>query len=593
MAQTIVIGGGSNSTNISFSLSSIEGDAAIHTSTGNVVSHNKIQLTISNNGSQNITNLDLKELNLSNGQEHLAITPSENNFSLNINSNKTITFDANLFNASRGIYSGTMVVTANGVEKQITLRLTLRDATISIQVTNNEFPESEREINVTQNIAITNNGDFSLNNVQLVFPNNIKLTSPTPTAILKGESVNITVQSFIPDDQDSGKESLGTVQVIANEGTKTFDVYSNAISKLSIENIKLKIGEFTASTITQNDETFSREPYPGDDFTVTVDLENKFKDNDQEDFDIENIEIEAIFVKAGEDEDDIEGTEENEITLHSRETQSVKIDFDENIIDWDVQAGTHELIIIATGEDENGATHTTTLTGKVKIRRSPTEDIRIISYEFSNTQIFCGDEITIQVEGRNIGERDDSQARLVVSNLNLNISADKKFEIGDFLAEDCNAINDPTEGCKEFLFKETFTIPTNIATKTYPILIKTYYEHSKESDKETVNINVQCFEEAILDEPVTPIQDEVTQVVEESNSNGEWTSVGNTQLQVTTKVTPSAPTKFSFEVLPRSAPTYIVNKADLSNDDLYLPVLMFLLIIVVGGIITATTVLRK
>jgi hypothetical protein len=278
---------------------------------------------------------------------------------------------------------------------------------------------------------------------------------------------------------------------------------------------------------------------------------------------------------------------------------------DEDRIDWHVREGTHLITVTVQGEDENSAIHTTTFTAKVVVKRDPNEDIRITAYDVSPTTLTCGEDLTIEVEGRNIGSRSDKNVRLVVSNLNLGIAEDLKFEMGDYASEECDAIDNPDEGCREFLFRKTFTIPTDIASKTYPILIKTYHDHSVESDQKTVPINIQCDE--VTDETSQSTNEDSNENSKTQNTattNQETSNVGGEQETIFDKEQGSvdntvavqnnlAPKKISFEVLPPSEPTRIIKKQSLEESDLYLPVLILLTLIVVGGIISATTALRK
>jgi len=568
-----------------------EGVVYQHKITGQILNETPMTFVITNTGTEVIPSVHIQTTPFTFGANQVQqISLSSNDFTLLPGQNRTITLQGGFTSSALGTYTSQVTV-SYGAQKQTIAAVTrVHAATIPTLVSNNELPESKRNATIQQNITITNNDTKEFTGVQLVLPSTITITQAIPNTLAAGQSINITINATIPFKQNSGKEILGTIILKADQGTSDIPVYSNAISMLNIDNVRLYVDDFVGSTVTTNRGTFKQEPNPGATFKITVQLQNDYADTDAENINLENIGITAEFIGIAESEDDLTGNEKTSIDLNPKEKAEVELEWDEDpIIDWDAQEGTHELHIIVQGEDENGAIHASTITALATVHRDVGTVLRIIDYSSSSLDVTCGEGFTIEAYGRNIGQRKNENARMILSNKGLDIYEDKKFKIGRYSAEECDAIANPTEGCREFNFKKTFYVPINAESKVYPLTLKTYYDNSESSDEKTINIKVSCTVPTVD----TPVEDTTQTTTSQPPTNQSTTTIPP-KTTTTTPETPKGPLIITHEVLPPSASThYISYKTPLSNSPLYNPVLIALIITVVGGIMTAGTVLRK
>ena len=229
-----------------------------------------------------------------------------------------------------------------------------------------------------------------------------------------------------------------------------------------------------------------------------------------EDLKIEDIEIEAV-LKDIDDGDDLEVDEEID-EIDALDDESVKFEF---VVPLEVDADDYKLVIEAEGEDENGGKHSVSIEFTVQVEKE-NHDILIQTSKLSSNNI-CSGSTSLEIGLLNLGEDDEDEVGLTISNSELGINIEKTgIEL--------------EEGVDDSKYVNVFYIevPSNVNPGIYPITIKTYYDEDKLSRTKIVDLVVKDCSTGEEIEVVVPeeVLEEFEIVYEDVEDSGFFGSVG-------------------------------------------------------------------
>lgn len=286
-------------------------------------------------------------------------------------------------------------------------------------------------------------------------------------AVAKNTTVTVYAKAYVPEDQYSGLRTLGGINVYHSENkTASSTVKMETEGKLEIKKVKFTTED--DSETMDNGETF--ETSAGETIDVLIEVENMF--NDDEDIEIEDVNVELIVEEMDDDDDlekdddldDLDAEEEAEITL------SFKVPSDAD--------GKYDVIVKVEGTDKNGAKHYAERKMYVDVDKNK-EDLEIYRMSLSRDSFTCeGGSATLSITVRNIGERDDDNAMLIIENAELGLN---KKETGIELE------SDEDDDDNEQKFSYTITVPKG-KTGTFPIRASLYFDGDELVDTRDVTI---------------------------------------------------------------------------------------------------------
>ena len=254
--------------------------------------------------------------------------------------------------------------------------------------------------------------------------------------IAVGDSVLATIEFTIAEDANSGSYQVGTVVFDSGAGdAKSYTLSYAAESKLAFVNDEIEISiDGDSEDISEGDE--SDETYPLDDIEIDIEVENLF--NDATDIEMEDIEAELEIEEFDDEGDDPLELDDEFDDLDPEDDDRVSFSFD---VPYFVQENSYDAIIRVTGEDSNGAEHTSEFEFSIDVRLNDIElffdrasTIRsTLSCERRNTQA--------EIRLINIGEDDLEGVTVRVENSALGIyEATSSYELEPFSDDDDDSI---------------------------------------------------------------------------------------------------------------------------------------------------------
>jgi hypothetical protein len=468
-----------------------------------VGSSGQLILTVKNTGNTNLVNAPYTltgTLTHANGID--TITPAEsvagtttiNYVSPSVQGQTTIPFTFNIPAAKpTGTYTGTfsLNIGTSTVTQAVTVTVSPIPGTSSVILPEVQYDSSERDTTVQKQIIVYNNGATTLTGISLTTSAPNTSVSGMPTTLAPGTSSTVTVSTYIPKSMDSGVKQIGSLNFYSNQVTATSAVKTNAVSKLTFDKVEVSLAGGAFDSVSSSGDSTDDEARPMDTYDVRVVMENQFSSSSN--IGIEDITVTAVFEGVSEDGNDNDGETETFDVDEDESSDAQEIEWDEdNTIDVESDDGDHEIVLTAEGEDENGAIHKATFTVIVEVKREADVDPTITDFSVYPQTIGCSDSFTIRVEGMNIGEDSDKDAALEITSSSLSISVKEEFELGDYSDDDCNAIEEPEDSCREFSYDRSFSIPSSVKSGTYAIKARFLYDTTREGDSETINLVVNC-----------------------------------------------------------------------------------------------------
>lgn len=456
-------------------------------------------VTVKNTGNTNLVNVPyVLSATLNNGTDTL--TPSEatsgtvtvNYISSSVPGQTTLAFTFNVpSNKPAGTYSGTFQLTVGGSSLLTQpVSVVVNNVNPSVVLPAVQFDQSEREVTVSKPFNLVNNGGVTLTGIALT--SNVANTtfSGVPSTLAPGAVAAVTVNSYVPKNEDSGVKQVGVMTFTSAQVTVTAPLEMNAVSNLRFDKVQVAVGDGSFDTVSTSGDSVSDDAKPGDNFQAKVILENLFSSGSK--ISIEDVKIDAVFKGVGEDGDDVDGESDEFDIDEDDKSDAVTIDWDDDVIDNAAANGDHEMVLTAEGKDENGARHHATFTVKVNVDRENGVDATLTKLSVSPASVDCGESFVLSVDGENLGEKSDKHAALELVNSALGVSVKKEFKLGDYQDDDCDAVEKPDKSCREFSYDQSFTVPSSASSGTYAIKARFLYDTTKEGDSKTVNVVATC-----------------------------------------------------------------------------------------------------
>lgn len=364
------------------------------------------------------------------------------------------------------------------------------------------FDESERDVTVSKDFTIINDGDKKLeglkisSNTNSIYNLNI---SPSWFDLDLGESKIVSIRSYIPLYTDSGISSIGLLKFEAANYSKSVSINSNAKNKIEITNIVAYIDD-KKRTISSDDTEVDAEP--GSDFEVEVEIENLFTD----------IEIDDVFFTVNItdivydiDEDEYKNLGEKSDNFYIKKSKSKKQKAKLSIPSV-VGIGLHTVDIFVEAEDNNGAEHKIRSKFLLNIEKEKYQT-KITDLDLSPDTIDCSSYADLKIKITNIGEKDDDVV-LTVKNKDLGIDISKEVFLASEIHSEINEYKQRIE-----IFGE------DIMPGVYPIDIVVERDDYKIEDSKTISLAVKGCEEEKEEEIVSDTELKAMQNLEILNQH--------------------------------------------------------------------------
>ncbi len=306
--------------------------------------------------------------------------------------------------------------------------------------------------------------------------NTITLDSTNPSGSFQLESLIPASLSAVDNNFEESSFQLGSAFFDITEAgipTTTVEVkiFGQRENQLEINDIDVKRSDAGTENIDNNDEVDKLEPGESLDFEVVV--ENNF-DKDS------NLELQDVRLRleCSPDEDiDVDDDDQNlgDISEGDDTRESFVLDIDETAKDDSIDC---ELSV--EGRDANDALHGEIITFTLNVERD-SHDIRIKSAIASPQAVTCDDSsIQLSLDLVNLGQSNEDRIRVEVFSKSLGI---QEVPLSNLELDE----DDQTS--------ETISVPISprtVKAGTYIIQIQTFYDNTKNSDTENVQIENTC-----------------------------------------------------------------------------------------------------
>ncbi len=339
----------------------------------------------------------------------------------------------------------------------------VEEQTPGIEVVTGEilFANANRGERPTLTVTVKNKGTFQpLTNVraELVSGINSKynaaLSGSLPSTLEPNGQASVTLQASIPQDEVGGKHSIGSLKIVSDQETKTYSIFIQPKSFLTITSIKVdgsSSGELQVGAVTP----------------LEVTVENTYTE------DMEDISITATVLDV-EDEDLEYTSEEFELKKTKSEEKSFDLDLSRKTLDED----SYDLEIVVEGIAEDGSIHETREVKRVNVKRD-NHNVILKTVSLGSSVLECSRGTSLQVTVENMGKTDEDDVEVKVSNTQLNMEERKTgLELDKFSESD-------TEETVNFALDFQ-----DAAAGTYKLLVEVFRDNSLEESKEvTVTVN--------------------------------------------------------------------------------------------------------
>lgn len=331
-----------------------------------------------------------------------------------------------------------------------------------------------KELTKTQTglFTVTNNGNTILNNINVSSSGSLSLIfSETSFSLAPGSSKNIDVSSLSLNNLTFGSTS-STVTVKDNSQTA-----AQASTSFSISNSFCKNGSIGGKLIldgvdissTGDDDT---DWMPLDTITVEVQVQNDGND------DVKDINVQlGLYDSSGKNKVgdlDFVNTDEETINLRTIKDGDDDTATFEFKVPADMNTGNYKLSIKAysdkTGENSECIDYSSELDSntyqEVSVNEQDDEGMFIAfdNIELNPTEATCGDTVAMRLDVFNVGTDEQDQVRITLTNKELGISLSQEIR------------NNMQQGDKESI-SFLFTVPQNLATKTYKLALDSEYDY--------------------------------------------------------------------------------------------------------------------
>ncbi len=440
-------------------------------------------MTLTNTGSSDFSSVFFTTSDLISGSAtlnaNIVVTP--NPASLNAGQTKTVTVTVSTIPLSQptGTYTGILTSHYNGDETNSTITITVEDARYDITLPSSiQLTDAKRGKTISRVFTIKNEGNVQLTNV--IFGSSIPLKyapsfDPSPFTLNPSASKQIQLDLSIPEGEDVGNKSLGSISVSSaqHDFGSLIPVSADIVSALRIDRVDVAVGKFGEKGVDEGD-TFEDEAVPGDTVVLRVRLENLF--TSQEDVKIRDIELKGTIQEVDNGED-LEVTPDDTFDLNADNNDDVYLTFN---LPQDADDGNYNVLVEASGDDENSNSQDDTFEFSIDISRK-SHEVRFTNVNLEKTEVKCGEDAQLNVEALNIGRKDESTIKVAISSPKLNYEKD----VSDI------SLDSASDGDNTYTTTFSIPIPQGTQEGNYPITAKVFYDSSILDDSDTVQLTVK------------------------------------------------------------------------------------------------------
>ncbi|MBW3014360.1 tandem-95 repeat protein, partial [Candidatus Woesearchaeota archaeon] len=219
---------------------------------------------------------------------------------------------------------------------------------------------------------------------------------------------------------------------------------------------------------------------PGDRVTIDMEVKNTFPRRNG--LEIEGIEVEVTIYDI-DDGDDLNFDSDRDFDLDPDDEEDVHLDFR---VPYEVEDGEeYEILIEVEGTDEHGFRHKVSARAYLEIEKDK-HNIKITELNLRPSRVSCTRVANVELEITNLGEDDEDNAKVTVTNEKLGIDESYTFDLdGDPYDEDFDV-------SKNFILN----IPEDAENGVYDLNVNTYYDRIRPSDSAVLQLTVQDCEDS-------------------------------------------------------------------------------------------------
>ncbi|MBI2651149.1 hypothetical protein HYX01_01640 [Candidatus Woesearchaeota archaeon] len=452
---------------------------------------------VNNTGTTNL-NINFTGYLLSSENNQISIVSLANISNLANGTTSAATFSVQIPTQQKaGIYSAILNATSNAtpsatVEDSVIINLNVTPTyTVS---TVSEIFLGDVNLNSTyaKSFNITNTGNSNITNVSFGFSgSNFDLKTNKTNFVLPFNSTeSLAFNITVPFQSSTGNVTLGSVKILSTElNADLFNVKADVKAGLVIEDLDVFLTTFDSKTesdldvINNKKLDFGEEDIgPGSELRFNFEISNTFRQDAK--IDIKDAIIKVTIADIDDNADLDEESQEFDIDSGGSEDVDVII-----TIPLSVEPGKYDVLIEAEGEDEDRNTHSAKMSLVIDVKKK-SRDIEIIEASIFPEKIKCSGASALTAKIKNLGSRNEDDARLEIINSDLGIN----FAQGKIMLE-----NAPFEGTDEFVKKLGINVDnTNNKTKAgkYAIAVKAYLQEQILWKTKTVNLVVEACEKS-------------------------------------------------------------------------------------------------
>ncbi len=270
-------------------------------------------------------------------------------------------------------------------------------------------------------------------------------------------------------------------------------------TKLEITDLDVKVGSKTDKGLSDGD-TIGDEAMPGDKIEFKFELTNFYTDD--EDVEIQDVVV-TITIEGVDDDDDLE-EETDEFDIKADDNEKDTLSFE---IPYEVDAGTYNVVIQVEGDGENDVSYDFEWNLDLEVEKEK-HLLYFTEARVADDSVDCGKSTTLDIGVLNIGEEDEEDVDLTITNSDFDLSLSDRFDVDE------GAFDDDVKYSKDF----TIEVPDDAEAGAYILDVRVSYNDGKDSEETQVTLNVECGEEEVPSEEedgedvevVLPPEDETT-----------------------------------------------------------------------------------
>ncbi|MCX6709643.1 MAG: hypothetical protein NTV63_01665 [Candidatus Woesearchaeota archaeon] len=452
------------------------------------------QFTVQNTGTENLTGVSFGVSDLVSGAYVLpgSFITMPSPVELNIGQAKilTATLAGVPISQQNGIYAGVMTVFYGAFNRSSTISVNVKEAVSSAAITPATVivggTSAERLSFYTSTFTVKNTGDYALTGISVssnaISKYNVTFTN-APTSLASGQEQIVTVRAYIPKDQNSGEDKIGTISVTSNEASASAELYMRAANMLEIYDMNIVI-DGQSDDVPCNGETcditFGEVVKPDSKVDLVLTVKNLYSSVQK--VDINNIAIDAVISEI-DDGDDLEldsDVADFDLTYGKKVEKTVSF-----ILPSKIDEGTYDMTVDVEGEDENGAIHSVRWLIRLDVEKE-SHDLIIKEITITPSEVSCDRSAEVRVRILNRGSQDEDSALITIENKQISVGQRDQFSVSSD---------------EEYTSYFTIEIPSSAASATYNILTKAYYDIDEEMDSESTPIIVKKCETAATSTP--------------------------------------------------------------------------------------------